>query len=112
MTINQDIKGMRFGKEMLAKYFLYFVIGNNDNLLKALMKDKSTVDNISYNYLESLLVPLPPKDEQQQITDYLDGKTAKIDAILDIKLKQLKILKKRRKSLIYEYATGKRRVEG
>lgn len=111
MTINQDIKGMRFPGDMLATYFFYFVKGNNDNLLKVLMKDKSTVDNISLNYLSSLLLPVPPLQEQQEIVDYLGEKCAKVDAILDIKCKQIEVLKKRRQSLIYEYVTGKRRVE-
>ncbi|WP_165171445.1 restriction endonuclease subunit S [Adlercreutzia sp. ZJ242] len=60
--------------------------------------------------LKSLPVLIPPVAEQQQIADYLDDKTAKVDAILDIKRKQVEVLKKRRQSLIYEYVTGKKRV--
>ena len=110
MTTNQDIKSLSFGDEVLPKYFLYFVKGNNENLLKVLMKDKSTVDNISQHYLESLLTLLPPKEEQKLIIEYLDERCTKIDAILDIKRKQVDVLKRRRQSLIYEYVTGKRRA--
>lgn len=67
-----------------------------------------SINNIK---LKSALLPLPPLSEQQEIADYLDEKCAKIDAILDIKRKQVEILKKRRQSLIYEYVTGKCRVE-
>lgn len=110
MTINQDVKAFTFNDSMVAKYFYYFVKGNNDNLLKTLLKDKSTVDNINQEYLKSLLVPVPPIEEQLQIVNYLDARTAAIDAVLDTKRKQLGVFKRRRQSLIYEYVTGKRRV--
>lgn len=110
MTINQDIKALRFDGGMQSKYFFYLVKGNNDNLLKELIKDKSTVDNISFEYLLSLHVPVPPPDEQQSIINYLDKRCSVIDAVIDTKRKQLDVLKKRRQSLIYEYVTGKRRV--
>lgn len=111
MTINQDIKAMRFGGDMLAKYFFYFVRGNNDNLLKVLMKDKSTVDNISLNYLMSLNLPVPPIEEQKKIVARLDEKTNRIDKVLELKRRQTEVLQKRRESLIYEYVTGKCRVK-
>lgn len=110
MTINQDIKAMRFDDEMHSKYFFYLVKGNNDNLLRELIKDKSTVDNISFEYLLSLHVPVPPFAEQISIVKYLDKRCATINAVIDTKRKQLDVLKKRRQSLIYEYVTGKRRV--
>lgn len=110
MTINQDIKALRFDGGMQNKYFFYLVKGNNDNLLKELIKDKSTVDNISFEYLLSLHVPVPPPDEQQSIINYLDKRCSVIDAVIDTKRKQRDVLKKRRQSLIYEYVTGKRRV--
>ena len=60
--------------------------------------------------MKSLLIPVPPIEEQIRIVNYLDARTAAIDAVLDTKRKQLDVLKRRRKSLIYEYVTGKRRV--
>ena len=110
MTINQDIKALSFGSKVSSKYFLYFVKGNNQNLLKVLCKDKSTVDNINQEYLKSLLVPLPPLSEQKEIVAYLDARTTAIDAVLETKRKQIDVLKRCRQSLIYEYVTGKRRV--
>lgn len=60
--------------------------------------------------LGGILLPFPPINEQRAIADYLDARTAAIDAVLDTKRKQLDVLKRRRQSLIYEYVTGKRRV--
>lgn len=66
--------------------------------------------SLGQQLLKRVPVLLPPLDEQRLIADYLDARTSAIDAILDIKRKQLDILKRRRQSLIYEYVTGKRRV--
>lgn len=55
-------------------------------------------------------VPFPPLAEQQQIADYLDTKCSEIDAIIADKKRQLDILAEYKKSLIYEYVTGKKEV--
>lgn len=68
------------------------------------------VPHLTQHFLKNILLPLPPKQDQIDIANYLDTRTAAIDAVLDTKRKQLDILKRRRQSLIYEYVTGKRRV--
>lgn len=55
-------------------------------------------------------VPFPPLEEQQQIADYLDTKCSEIDAIIADKKRQRDILAEYKKSLIYEYVTGKKEV--
>lgn len=55
-------------------------------------------------------VPFPPLEEQQQIADYLDTKCSEIDAIITDKKRQRGILADYKKSLIYEYVTGKKEV--
>ena len=54
--------------------------------------------------------PLPPKDKQQAIVAYLDGKWAQIDRLIAIKQAKIEKLEQYKKSLIYEYVTGKREV--
>lgn len=58
------------------------------------------------------LVPLfeLPLAEQQQIADYLDSQCSEIDAIIADKKRQRGILAEYKKSLIYEYVTGKKEV--
>ena len=58
------------------------------------------------------LVPLfeLPLEEQQQIADYLDTKCSEIDTLIADKKRQLDILADYKKSLIYEYVTGKKEV--
>lgn len=55
-------------------------------------------------------VPLPTYDEQVEIADFLDKKCEEIDAIIQSKQAQRDIIAHHKKSLIYEYVTGKKRV--
>lgn len=57
-------------------------------------------------------VPLfePPLEEQEQIANFLDVKCGEIDAIIAKKKEQLSVLADYKKSLIYEYVTGKKEV--
>lgn len=55
-------------------------------------------------------VPLPTYDEQVEIASFLDKKCKEIDAIIQTKQSQRDIIAQHKKSLIYEYVTGKKRV--
>lgn len=55
-------------------------------------------------------VPLPPLAEQRLIADYLNGVTAKVNTIIAKKREQISTLEEYKKSLIYEYVTGKKEV--
>ena len=56
-------------------------------------------------------VPVPPLSEQQQIADFLDSKCAEIDELIAIKQQKIEALKEYKKSVIFEYVTGKKEVE-
>lgn len=55
--------------------------------------------------------PLPPLDEQEEIVKYLDDKCQQIDSIIEKKQALIEKLEEYKKSLIYEYVTGKKQVE-
>lgn len=61
------------------------------------------------NFIQ-LPIPIPPAEEQTQIADYLDAKVSEIDSIIDQKKEQLETIESYKKSLIYEYVTGKKEV--
>ena len=52
----------------------------------------------------------PPIDEQSEIVAYLDEKTAAIDSLIQKKEQLISELEAYKKSLIYEYVTGKKEV--
>ena len=55
-------------------------------------------------------VPFPSMEEQQLIANFLDTKCAEIDALIAIKQTKIDELKEYKKSVIYEYVTGKKEV--
>lgn len=70
----------------------------------------SAQPKLSQENLKNILLPIPPFKEQQQIADYLDKKCAEIDDLIKLKEQKIEKLKEYKKSLIYEYVTGKKEV--
>lgn len=66
--------------------------------------------NISQDTIKSTWIPIPPKEEQKQIASYLNTKCTEIDNLISIKLSKIDSLKEYKKSIIYEYVTGKKEV--
>lgn len=58
----------------------------------------------------NFMVPVPPVEVQESIAIYLDKKCTEINACIDDKQRQLEVLEEYKKSLIYEYVTGKKEV--
>ena len=110
-TINQDIKAFQFNHLMLPAYFKYYIQGENDTLLLVIIKDKTTVESVDNQLLLSLKIMVPPIEEQKAIVAFLNYKCSYIDKILNDKQEQLNLLMQHKKSLIYEYVTGKKRVK-
>ena len=65
---------------------------------------------ISGSGLRDVWTVLPPIDEQERIVDYLDAKCSQIDRLIVIKQEKIEKLNQYKKSLIYEYVTGKKEV--
>lgn len=70
----------------------------------------TTVPIINNAYLGTVKICLPPKEEQQAICKLLNDTCKKIDDIVQCKKAQLDTMQQHKKSLIYEYVTGKKRV--
>lgn len=96
-------------KEETTTQYLFYALMDSQACLKYKALG-GTQPNISQVIIRNHKIPVPSKDEQVDIVDYLDTQTAVIDSILGTKRKQINVLKRCRQSLIYEYVTGKRRV--
>ena len=94
-----------------------------DGYYKYLFKEKSFIavmnsytlslrdgKNIAFSDFGNTMIPYPPMEEQQQIADYLDKKCNEIEEIITDKQSQIETLEAYKKSLIYEYVTGKKGV--
>ena len=70
----------------------------------------SVIPTISQLNLGRIKISVPSPEEQQQIADYLDEKCKNIDNRVQKRKQQLEWLKEYKKSLIFDYVTGKKRV--
>jgi type I restriction enzyme S subunit len=59
-------------------------------------------------FIRNLLIPLPPVNEQQIITNFLDEKTKEIDELIEIRKEMITALAKYQSALIYSYVMGKK----
>jgi type I restriction enzyme S subunit len=66
--------------------------------------------DLRWNKLAELSYPVPPLDEQEAIVEHIDNVIAKADAVIADKKAQLETLEEYKKSLIFEYVTGKKEV--
>ncbi len=64
----------------------------------------------NWGEMKRISIPLPSFSEQEAIAEYLDNKCAEIEQIIADKKSQIETLDGYKKSLIYEYVTGKKEV--
>lgn len=85
-------------------YLYYFYLNlDADKRLKPLYTGlRNTISKENFFSFKSFV---PPKEEQTAIAAFLDRKTALIDQAIDIKQKQIELLKERRQILIHKAVT-------
>ena len=90
-------------------YYYYFLMIDHTKALLHLAK------NLRHSFTEeqlgSIIAPVPPAEEQIAIAEFLDKVIAKADSVIMLKQEQLEELEKYKKSLIYEYVTGKKELK-
>ena len=93
-----------------SKYIEYFCKSN-------LFTDNVSANSYGISYpainasaLSAFHIIQPHIEEQQQIAEYLDKKCSEIDKLISIKQAKIEKLNEYKKSLIYEYVTGKKEV--
>ena len=96
---------------IISNEYLYFFI-KSYNYINWVNRSyvQTTMQMLSAGRHKNLPVTVPPLAEQQQIADYLDEKCKNIDNRVQKRKQQLEWLKEYKKSLIFDYVTGKKRV--
>ena len=106
---NQACCVIKLNEKNDNRYLFYFLkAAQEEMLLKAFGGTQPNISQIIIKNLNFLNVPLL---EQIEIADFLDSKCDMINEMLQSKKDQYDILIKHKKSLIYEYVTGKKRVK-
>ena len=96
-------------KKVDSRYF-HFLLHAYDVMKVFYNMGNGVRQGLNYSEFSRLMVFEPPYDEQVAIANHLDAKCAEIDGIIAQKQDQLSTLEAYKKSLIYEYVTGKKEV--
>lgn len=107
-----DLLAYRPIKDYASKYAFYSLI--SEDFIKIV--DSSTygtkMPRASSEFLSEMRLTVPPLKEQQQIANYLDEKTSKIDILIEKSNKSIELLKEKRTAIISAAVTGKIDVRG
>lgn len=87
---------------ILSQYFLKQVV--------LVTEDRVKMPKINQEELSGIRVILPAREVQEDIAKHLDSICSEIDGVIKDKQRQLEVLEQYKKSLIYEYVTGKKEV--
>lgn len=93
---------------LLLEYLFYAFKPAKDYLIWR--ADGGGQPNISQEKLKSLWIPIPPNEDQVVIVQHLNKKCGQIDYLIALKQSKIEKLEQYKRSLIYEYVTGKREV--
>lgn len=101
------VRSKKYGNNLYLRYYI-------ESLVKRgyidIVCNKATIPHFTKDKLGNMPCAVPPLEEQRQIADYLDKKCAEIDKLIAIKQQKIETLTEYKKSLIYEYVTGKKEV--
>lgn len=85
--------------------FWHYLLKSNDFIEEFYRNGKGIVADLwttNFQSMKSIILPFPPKDEQEQIARFLDWKINEIDRMISIRKKQIKNLEKTRRILIID----------
>ncbi|WP_396630712.1 restriction endonuclease subunit S [Mammaliicoccus sciuri] len=96
-------------KNTINKKFMYYNLLSNMfwNWYNSNNQGASTIKHLYQGQFYNYSYAIPLLHEQQQIVQYLDDKVSTIDRLVENKTKVIEELENYKKSLIYEYVTGK-----
>ena len=97
----------RFTPDIFMQYGYYLLVAMN---LGQYVSPSAAQPGLSVSKISSITATIPSISEQQEIATYLDTKCAEIDRIIEKKEQLIEELGSYKKSLIYEYVTGKKEV--
>lgn len=98
--------------EQNKKYIMYYLrsMAYSDVFLALATGIRVRSCDLRWNKLAELPYPIPPISEQNAIVEHIDDVLEKTNAVITDKKAQLEVLENYKKSLIYEYVTGKKEV--
>jgi type I restriction enzyme S subunit len=106
MAINQDLKALIPRESLDASFLAWLLRGGAEESLQRLDEAGHGTKALRMDAWTSIQLPLPPKEEQVEIANYIRSKTADIDALCLRVRKSVELLEERRSALIAAAVTG------
>lgn len=97
-------------EKLLPEYLFYYTLSSLYEQWKNMIFIQATIQNIGANKYSNMEIVVPSIQEQKHIVEFIARKCRKIDRLIDIKNRKIEKLNEYKKSLIYEYVTGKKEV--
>lgn len=100
------------GTDQNKRYIMYYLrsMAYSDVFLALATGIRVRSCDLRWNKLAELMYPVPPIEEQEKIVEHIDSVIKKTDEVIADKKEQLETIEEYKKSLIYEYVTGKKEV--
>lgn len=108
--INQRLAKFRIDESRVDKDYFLYLFAKSD-FYKPFLDVNSRgaiIVNLTKEIVYNMPFIIPPVDEQREIVSYLDEKCAYIDRLITLKTQKTEKLTQYKRSLIYEYVTGKK----
>ena len=93
-----------------VEYLQYYLQSNVLSIQVERSVVGGTIPTIAQEKIGNYLIIVPSIKEQNDIVNYLNEKCNEINQLINLKLKTIEELEEYKKSLIYEYVTGKKEV--
>lgn len=107
VTINQDMKALKCCDKLLPGFLQYLFMGVAKLLVSFAGESAHGTKKMETSVLSALQIPLPPIEEQQAISIWLDDKLDAFDSLLDTSTDAIRLLEQRRSAVISAAVTGK-----
>jgi len=105
VTINQDMKALKFSKPMDDGFAVYLLSGLRDIVLAEVEEAAHGTRRLTTDRWKQIETYLPPPGEQSAIADFLNRETTKIDELIDKKQRLIDLLEEKRTALITRAVT-------
>lgn len=94
------------------KYLLYFSFSKSYTEWIKIVSTQATIQNVSADKYDNLIISLPDVDEQNKIVSFLDDKITNINKTISKIQENINLLEEYKTSLIHHVVTGKIDVRG
>lgn len=107
-NIAREVAKIVLNDSMCNRYVVYYLLSRCFVEYRTSRLSGSVYVGLNIELLSSCPLPNPDLAEQTAIADYLDEKCSQIDRLIAIKQAKIEKLEQYKRSLIYEYVTGKK----